>query len=96
MGTIRDQKTGKTIGTVSLLMDCTGYRYWEGQIKDGPCKRFYFVDHGVGSGVGATCEFEAVRWVMDRAEEQGAEEEEAEEEVTIYPVYMHLMGLVPE
>jgi hypothetical protein len=68
MGTIRDQQTGKALGTVSLLMDCTGHRYWEGQIKDGPCKRFYFVDHGVGSGVGATCEFEAVQWVMQSLE----------------------------
>lgn len=68
MGTIRDQKTGETIGTVRLFMNNIGEEYWLATLATGERRRFYFADVGVGSGAGATCEFEAVRWVMQALE----------------------------
>lgn len=70
-GSIRDQSTGEIVGSVTLSMDHSGYRYWEAQAKDGPCKRFYLVDHGeaLGSNWG-TAEHRAVAWIMDTLEGQ--------------------------
>ena len=65
MGTIRDHSTGEIVGTVALLMDHGGNRYWDARIEGGPCKRFYLVD--VVDLYSA--EHRAVTWIINSAEE---------------------------
>ena len=70
-GTIRNHSTGEIIGSVTLSMDHSGYRYWQGQIEGGPCKRFYFFDHGEALGSDwTTAEHRAVAWIMEALEGQ--------------------------
>jgi len=68
MGTIRHHSTGEIVGTVALLMDHGGNRYWDARIEGGPCKRFYLVDDvDMYSGVS---EHRAVAWIINSAEEK--------------------------
>jgi len=66
MGIIKDASNGATMGTVELLMDHGGYRYWDARINGGPCKRFYLAQP-LDLYPGAA-ERRAVAWIIATAE----------------------------
>lgn len=66
IGTVKNASSGATIGTIELLMDHSGYRYWDAQLMGGPCKRFYLVDPC--DMYGGIAQNRAVAWIMAEAE----------------------------